>query len=163
MELLQQLSHQHPNAVLALAGDGPERAWLERQIPDAVFTGMLAGQGLARAFASLDVFVHTGEAETFCQTVQEAQASGVPVIAPAVGGPLDLVDPGRTGMLYDPEDRKSLRRTVSKLVADQALRDSLAATALGAVSGRSWACVVDDLVRVHYAAVTGVPGIGAAA
>jgi phosphatidylinositol alpha 1,6-mannosyltransferase len=142
-----------PGVQLVMVGDGPSRGWLERNLPDARFTGMLRGQDLARAFASLDVFVHTGEAETFCQTVQEAQASGVPVVAPAVGGPVDLVDHGRTGLLYDPADKKSLRRTVATLVGDTALRESLADQALGRVAQRSWAAVVDELVSDHYAAV----------
>jgi phosphatidylinositol alpha 1,6-mannosyltransferase len=116
---------------------------------------MLRGLDLARAFASLDVFVHTGEAETFCQTVQEAQASGVPVVAPAAGGPLDLVDHGRTGLLFDPADKRSLRRSVATLVGDAALRESLAGRALGQVTHRGWADVVDDLVAVHYSAVLG--------
>ncbi len=108
-----------PGTRLVVIGDGPSRPWLEKRLPEAKFTGMLRGMDLARAFASLDVFVHTGEAETFCQTVQEAQASGVPVVAPAAGGPLDLVDPGRTGLLYDPADAESLRRTVATLVGDR--------------------------------------------
>jgi phosphatidylinositol alpha 1,6-mannosyltransferase len=142
-----------PGIQLVMVGDGPSRGWLERNLPDARFTGMLRGQDLARAFASLDVFVHTGEAETFCQTVQEAQASGVPVVAPAVGGPVDLVDHGRTGLLYDPADKRSLRRAVATLVGDAALRESMAGQALDGVAQRSWAAVVDELVSDHYAAV----------
>ncbi len=142
-----------PGVRLVVVGDGPERPWLERHLPDAKFTGMLRGDDLARAFASLDVFVHPGEAETFCQTVQEAQASGVPVVAPASGGPLDLVDPGRTGLLYDPSDPRSLGRAVASLVADPALRGRLATAALAEVQGRTWAGVVDQLVTQHYGAV----------
>ena len=142
-----------PGTRLVVIGDGPSRASLERTLPSAKFTGMLGGLDLARAFASLDVFVHTGEAETFCQTVQEAQASGVPVVAPAAGGPLDLVDSGRTGLLYDPTDHRSLRRAVARMVGDPALRRHLADQALAQVRQRSWAAVVDELIDVHYTGV----------
>lgn len=142
-----------PGTRLVVIGDGPLRPWLEHRLPDATFTGMLGGPELAAAFASLDVFVHPGEAETFCQTVQEAQASGVPVVAPAAGGPLDLIDHGRTGLLYDPADRASLRQAVKRLTDDEFLRRLLAARARRQVAGRTWAHVVDELVNVHYAAV----------
>jgi phosphatidylinositol alpha 1,6-mannosyltransferase len=144
-----------PGVQLVVVGDGPARAALERRLPDAVFTGMLQGADLARAYASLDVFVHTGEAETFCQTIQEAQASGVPVVAPASGGPLDLVTPGRTGSLYQPGDGDALRRAVTDLVDHPDLRSTVAARALRDVRERSWANVVDQLLDVHYPAVTG--------
>lgn len=142
-----------PGTRLVVVGDGPSRASLERQLPQAKFTGMLRGRDLAQVFASLDAFVHTGEAETFCQTVQEAQASGVPVVAPAVGGPLDLVEHGRTGLLYDPSKPSSLRDTVAALVGDVELRRTLATAGLAAVQGRTWAAVVDELIELHYGAV----------
>lgn len=144
-----------PGTRLVVVGDGPSRHTLQRLLPDATFTGMLQGGELARAFASLDVFVHTGEAETFCQTVQEAQASGVPVVAPAAGGPLDLVDHGHTGLLYDPSTGGSLRREVAAMVEDTGYRAFLATEALTAVAHRGWAAVVDELVHVHYAAALG--------
>ena len=142
-----------PGSRLVVIGDGPLRPWLEQRMPAAVFTGMLAGHELATAFASLDVFVHPGEAETFCQTVQEAQASGVPVVAPAAGGPLDLVEHARTGLLYDPLDAASMRDATASLVGDPALRRSLAWRARRRVAARTWSAVVDELVAVHYAAV----------
>ena len=144
-----------PGSRLVVIGDGPLRPWLEDHLPTATFTGMLGGAELATAFASLDVFVHPGEAETFCQTVQEAQAGGVPVVAPAAGGPIDLIEHGRTGLLYDPRDRTSLRLAVGSLVKDPELRWSLARHARRQVMGRTWAHVVDELVDVHYAAVVG--------
>ena len=146
-----------PGTRLVVIGDGPLRSWLEQHLPGATFTGMLGGAELATAFASLDVFVHTGEAETFCQTVQEAQASGVPVVAPAAGGPLDLVQHAHTGLLYDPSDQASLRRAVGTLVDDLQLRRRLARQARVQVAGRTWDYVVDELVNMHYAAVV-APG-----
>ena len=142
-----------PGTRLVVVGDGPSRASLERQLPGAVFTGMLRGEDLAHVFASLDVFVHPGEAETYCQTVQEAQASGVPVVAPAAGGPLDLVDHGRSGVLFDPADASSLSETVARLVGDAELRRTLATAGRTAVGGRTWSAVVDELIDGHYPAV----------
>ena len=142
-----------PGVRLVVVGDGPERPWLERHLPEVRFTGMLRGLDLATAFASLDVFVHTGLHETFCQTVQEAQASGVPVVAPAAGGPLDLVTHGVTGLLYDPGDPRSLRRAVATLSGDPGLRTDLGRAAEREVQGRTWSRVVDELVTRHYAAV----------
>jgi phosphatidylinositol alpha 1,6-mannosyltransferase len=146
-----------PGIRLVVVGDGPERPWLQARLPDAVFTGMLGGAELARAFASLDVFVHTGTNETFCQTVQEAQASGVPVVAPASGGPLDLVTDGVSGLLYDAADPRGLRRAVATAVGDPALRTRMADAGRAAVAGRSWAGVVDQLVSEHYLGVLGQP------
>src|SRR6478752_4365005 len=142
-----------PGVQLVVIGDGPAREELQRLLPGAVFTGMLRGADLAAAYASLDVFVHTGDSETFCQTVQEAQASGVPVVAPAAGGPLDLVAPGRTGLLFDPSDLVSLRGCVAKLLVAPGLRHDLAVRARATVADRTWASVVGELTDVHYRAV----------
>lgn len=144
-----------PGVSLVVIGDGPEMPWLRRKLPEARFTGTLTGADLATAFASLDVFVHTGPNETFCQTIQEAQASGVAVVAPARGGPLDLVEHERTGLLYVPSQRKSLRATVQRLASDQDLRATLATNALARVATRSWADVVDELINRHYVEVIG--------
>lgn len=144
-----------PGVRLVVVGDGPDREALQRDLPGAVFTGMLSGAALARAYASLDVFVHTGANETFCQTIQEAQASGVPVVAPAAGGPLDLVEHGRTGMLFEPTDPDSLRSAVATMVGSSGLRAELAAAGLRRVATLSWRDVVAELVDRHYREVVG--------
>ncbi|HET8959841.1 glycosyltransferase family 1 protein [Nocardioides sp.] len=152
-----------PGIRLVVIGDGPELTWLKKKLPAAKFAGMLTGVELATAFASLDVFVHTGENETFCQTIQEAQASGVPVVAPAKGGPLDLVRPDHTGLLYDPADASSLRTAVQRLALDGKLRATLAGNGITRVSTRTWADVVDELVTRHYCGAIGRDGTGLAA
>ncbi|MFD5803338.1 glycosyltransferase family 4 protein [Streptomyces sp. NPDC127020] len=134
---------------VVVVGDGPSRPGLEQALPGAVFLGRRTGEELARVFASLDVFVHTGPFETFCQTVQEAMASGVPVVAPAAGGPLDLVAHGSTGLLVPPRDPAAVRDAVWSLSADPALRAAYGAAGRAKVEGRTWAAVGDRLIG-HY-------------
>ncbi|MFI1765578.1 glycosyltransferase family 4 protein [Streptomyces sp. NPDC020800] len=134
---------------VVVVGDGPSHAHLTEALPGAAFLGRRTGDELARIFASLDVFAHTGPFETFCQTVQEAMASGVPVVAPAAGGPLDLVDHGRTGLLVPPRDADAVREAVRTLAADAGLRTAYGAAARATVEGRTWAAVGDQLIA-HY-------------
>ncbi len=138
-----------PRVRLVVVGDGPDRERLARALPRAVFTGYKGGVELAALFASLDVFVHTGAHETFCQTIQEALSSGVPVVGPAVGGPLDLIRHGTNGLLYRPEDGRALRRAVVQLAGDREATARMAAAARPGVDGRSWANLTDQLVG-HY-------------
>lgn len=143
-----------PDVRLVVIGDGPSRPALERMLPSAVFTGFLGGDDLARAMASLDVFVHPGESETFCQTVQEALASGVPVVATGRGGPLDLVQNSVNGWLYRPGDLDDLRERVRDLTGDHAKRRAFGEQALASVAGRGWDRLGDELIG-HYEAVLG--------
>jgi phosphatidylinositol alpha 1,6-mannosyltransferase len=114
---------------------------------------MRRGTDLASIFAGLDVFVHTGEHETFCQTIQEAQASGVATVGPAAGGPLDLIRPGVTGLLFEPGQPGSLRQAVAQMLNDPAQRQAMAEAGQRRVQTRTWPAVVDDLVNKHYAEV----------
>ncbi|WP_326779783.1 glycosyltransferase family 1 protein [Streptomyces longwoodensis] len=143
-----------PGVKVVVVGDGPSEPHLTEALPGAAFLGRRTGDELARIFASLDVFAHTGPFETFCQTVQEAMASGVPVVAPAAGGPLDLVAHGRTGLLVPPRDASAVRDAVRTLAADPALRAAYGAAARDTVEGRTWAAIGDRLIE-HYADVLG--------
>ncbi|MFJ2605262.1 glycosyltransferase family 4 protein [Streptomyces sp. NPDC087425] len=138
-----------PGVRVVITGDGPSLPSLRQTLPGAVFLGRRTGDELARIFASLDVFAHTGPFETFCQTVQEAMASGVPVVAPAAGGPLDLVAHGRTGLLVPPHDADAVRDAVADLAADAERRATFGATARITVEGRTWAAIGDQLIG-HY-------------
>lgn len=147
-----------PGTRLVIVGDGPQRLALEAALPQAVFIGFLGGADLARAVASFDLFVHPGEFETFCQTIQEAMASGVPVVATGRGGPLDLVENSRTGWLYEPGDLAALRARVMDLMGDDAKRRAFAAAAHASVQGRTWSVLGAELVA-HYESVIREPAI----
>jgi len=144
---------------LVVVGDGVDRAKLETTLPGAVFTGALYGEQLAAAYASMDVFVHPGEHETFCQAVQEAMASGLPVIAPDAGGPRDLVAPMHTGLLLPvAEFADRLSTSVDHLLAE---RHRYSVAARRSVLGRTWPAICDELIT-HYESVLGTRGLKAA-
>lgn len=133
-----------------VVGDGPSRHELQGLMPKAQFTGRLLGTDLASAFSSLDVLVASGELETFCQVIQEAMASGVPVVAPRAGGPLDLIDHGVTGLLYSPGSRTSMEKQVHRVLSDELLRNRIVEAAQQQVAQRSWQHLTDELIG-HYA------------
>jgi phosphatidylinositol alpha 1,6-mannosyltransferase len=159
VELLAATSRL-PGVRLVVIGDGPARRDLERALPGALFLGARQGAQLARLYASLDIFVHSGPYETFGQTVQEALASGLPVVAPAAGGPLDLVESGVTGTLVPAEDGAALADAVAALAADPERRRAYGAAARAGVVSRTWAAVGDELIA-HYQTV--LAGAGASA
>lgn len=150
-----------PGTRLVLVGEGPSRNELGARLAEAVarasgrpnlppaFLGPRTGEDLARAYATFDVFVHTGTKETFGQTLQEGAATGLPVVAPAVGGPLDLVDHGRSGYLFDPDVRGDLARWVTELVESPSLREAMGLAGPRMVAGRSWDSLTTQLVG-HY-------------
>ena len=138
-----------PGVKLVIVGHGPDRDQLEKQIPGAIFTGGLGGEDLPRAVASMDVFCSTGELETFCQAVQEAKACGVPVISPRRGGPIDLIDPSRTGWLYEPGNMDEFRSYVVDLVGDGYKRRAMGTAARASIEDRTWGHLCAELVG-HY-------------
>ena len=132
---------------LVIVGDGPIRSRLERKLPNAIFTGFKSGSDLAQMYASLDIFIHTGQHETFCQSIQEALASGVPVIAPNLGGPIDLVQNGITGYLINTGNYKEIRRVV-KLIQNSN-PDALRKLTRDSVVQRTWSSINQELIQ-HY-------------
>ena len=132
---------------LVIVGDGPTRARLERKLPNAIFTGFKNGEDLSRIYASLDIFIHTGQDETFCQSIQEALASGVPVIAPNSGGPIDLVEDGKTGYLINTGNPKEIKRAV-KLIQQSDVTEMRKVTRESVVN-RTWQSINQELIN-HY-------------
>ncbi len=142
-----------PGVRLVLVGGGPEEARLRSLLPTAAFLGVLHGEELAAAYATLDVFVHTGRHETYCQSAQEALASGVPVVAPRAGGPIDVVDDTVAGYLYEPGDAAELVAHVEHLLSQPVRRQRMAQAARSSIRGRTWQAV-NELLVSHYREVS---------
>ncbi|WP_082393464.1 glycosyltransferase family 4 protein [Nocardia arizonensis] len=154
VERLAVLAHD-PDIQLVIVGDGPDRPELARRMPNAVFTGELGGEILAQAYASLDVMVHAGEHETFCQGVQEALSSGVPVIGPDAGGPRDLIAHCRNGYLLPVDRFEELLPSAVAALRDPQVRTRFATAARKSVLHRTWPAICTELMG-HYREVTGI-------
>jgi glycosyltransferase involved in cell wall biosynthesis/predicted metal-dependent phosphoesterase TrpH len=127
-----------PALRLVLAGGGPEQEYLSGRLGDAAtFLGWLEGKDLARAYANADMFLFPSATDTFGQVILEAQASGLPVIAVARGGPLSLIEERVSGLLCEP-DAERLADALLELAGSPLLREHLAGSALGSVRGRTW-------------------------
>ena len=140
--------HNRSDVQLVIVGDGPARQKLERALPRALFVGYKSGEDLAAHYASFDIFVHTGKHETFCQSIQESLASGVVVIAPNSGGPLDLVQHGATGFLLDTSNASDLVAAF-ELLSNSHTRELMGITARQSVINRTWEKVNNQLID-HY-------------
>ena len=140
-----------PNVSFLIVGDGPERANLEKlfRYQKVKFTGKLVGPALANAYASMDIFVHCGTEETFGQTIQEAQASGLPVVAPARGGPRFIIQSGINGFLVNPDMDNAYRSVVQELIDNPELRKQIGLKARASVSDKSWSANNAQLFE-HY-------------
>ena len=146
---------QVPGIRPVLIGDGPQRPWLAARLPDAKFTGSLETGDLTRAMAALDVLVHPGTEETCCHALREAAASGVPVVAPRSGGAPDVVRPLESGLLYQPADHNGFAQAVAMVAGDR--HRALLGACGRELAVRDWPTAVDELVDLHYGAITGRP------
>jgi glycosyltransferase involved in cell wall biosynthesis/predicted metal-dependent phosphoesterase TrpH len=150
-----------PRLHLCLAGGGPEEDALRERLGEhASFLGWLEGEALARAYASADLFLFASRTDTFGQVLLEAQASGLPVVAVAEGGPCSIVEDGATGRLCPP-DARALADAVVELAAAPLLRERLAQRALDAVRERTWERALGRLAEGYRRALGERPAAGA--
>lgn len=115
----------HPDLQFQIVGDGPRRGALETLVRERDLESHVRFLGHREDVPSLlsraDVFVLPSRSEAFPNSVIEAMASGLPVVATATGGLLDLVDNGRTGILVAPGDARGLAGAVRRLLGDRPL------------------------------------------
>ena len=134
------LLETHPHLRFQIVGEGSRRAALEhlaelRGVGPAVeFLGHR--EDVPALLAQADLFVLPSRSEAFPNGAIEGMAAGLPVIASAVGGLLDLITPGRTGLLVDPADPHALADAIRSLVDDPGKAQALGAAARDEVLAR---------------------------
>jgi len=101
--------------------------------------------------------VHAGPHDTFGNTLQEAAASGLPVVSVAAGGPRDLVRDGQTGFLVPQGDQAAMATAVAKLSSDPQLRARQGRAGRHWMLARTWPAMCDELIG-HYEAVLQAAG-----
>jgi glycosyltransferase involved in cell wall biosynthesis/predicted metal-dependent phosphoesterase TrpH len=155
IDAFERAHQRDPRLHLLLAGGGPEEELVRERLgagsgeglEHATFLGWLDREELARVYASADLFLFPSRTDTYGQVIAEAQASGLPVVAVAEGGPVALIDDRRTGWLCPPEP-DALAAAIAQLAASPFLRERISRDALAAVRGRTWESSFDQLARV---------------
>ena len=103
-------------AQLVLIGDGPERAALEAMAPEALFTGMLAGDDLLAWYNLIDILVLPSTQEAYGAVTGEALMAGTKVVVSLKAGSADLVLDGENGYRVSPTDIPALTDRIGKLL-----------------------------------------------
>jgi len=143
-----------PDARFVLIGDGPMRERLRAHAADrgvghaVTFAGHC--DNVAARLAEADVFVLPSRSEAFPNAVLEAMAAGLPIVASGVGGILELIDPGRTGVLVPPDDSRALADALSTVISDPVSAARLGDAARAEAGSRySFGRMVDAFERLY--------------
>jgi glycosyltransferase involved in cell wall biosynthesis len=146
---------EFPDACLAIVGDGPQRAELERHFEGTGtrFVGYLRGEELAAAYASADAFVYASEMETMGNVVLEAMSCGCAVVAPNAGGIPNLLNDGTSGLLFRPGDLAGAVQHTSTLLTDTEMRLRLGQAARREIEEKGWERSIGRVREVYASAI----------
>jgi glycosyltransferase involved in cell wall biosynthesis len=132
---------------IEIVGEGHERTWLDQNVPNVEFRGMLFRDDLARAYANFDIFAFPSHTDTFGNVALEALASGVPAVVTSSGGPKYIVQDGVTGFVA--ADDASFLEHVVALAKDADLRDRMGARAREYALCRHWSRIFDQVYEAY--------------
>jgi glycosyltransferase involved in cell wall biosynthesis len=149
-----RLRHQRDDVQLVLVGDGPYREQLTELLPGASFLGYRTGDELATIYASADVFVFPGRAETFGQVLLEAAASGLPAVVIAGTGVNENVAPDETALVVPPGDAGGFVAALERLLDDDRLRQAMGLAARDRALQRSWPATFSHMREVYLSMPT---------
>lgn len=134
-------------------GEGPARPWFEEQLPDAIFTGQLTGNELARALASSDLLLNPSITEAFGNVTLESMACGLPVIAAEATGATNLVRDKVTGTLVDGSEPEEFAGALEAYARDPDLRRRHGEAALAIAKTMDWDSINATVIRVYLHAI----------
>lgn len=143
---------QSENTHLVFVGDGPARPEMEQALAgqSVTFAGYLKGAALAEAYASADVFAFPSVTETFGQVVQEAMASGLPVVGYDAEGVRDQVRPKITGTLAAVGDDAGFTAALQRMIARPEERQAFGQAARQIAEQLTWHSVMEGLTDTYH-------------
>jgi len=145
-DTIDLLSKKGRRVKALIVGDGPEKQRFEDRLPDAIFTGHLSGEHLARAYASADIFFNASITETFGNVTLEAMASSLPLVCADATGSRSLVRRGENGFLAASVTPAAFARELEKLINDPDLRTTMASASLRLSADYTWDLVLERLI-----------------
>ncbi|MDO8601239.1 MAG: glycosyltransferase [bacterium] len=140
---------------LSIIGDGSERKNLEDLVKKlglaerVKFLGEIPNEKIPEYLAGADCFVLPSLKEGFGIAVLEAMAAGVPVIASRVGGILDIIEDGKTGLLIEPGNPEEIAKAISKIYQDSTLRGQLINNAMAELKRYNWQDIAERVFKIY--------------
>lgn len=136
-----------------VVGAGPAAPRVAEAI-DAVLTGHLDGEALARAVASADIMIHPSRTEAFGNVVLEAMASGLAIVSADTDSSRQLIEDGVSGVLCGSRDPKAFADLIAPLAADARRRRELGSAARAASGRYSWDAASDAVLGAYAAVIS---------
>lgn len=150
---VKQLQSVYKNVRALVVGEGPAKAEVQGQLPNAVYTGFLEGEDLAKAYASSDIFLFPSHTETFGNVTLEAMSSGLPCLVADAIGSKSLVEDGVNGLLAQPENKSDFTQKLEKLVTDKQLRQKMQKSSREKALQYDWNTINSALVENYKEAL----------
>ena len=151
-EAVDRLAQKGVKHRVLVVGEGPAREWFQGRLPGAVFTGFQMGPDLARAVASMDIFLNPSVTETFGNVSLESMACGVPVVAARAAGSEDIVQDGVTGLLVRPGAIEGYASALARLATDEGFRRQMGRAGIDEAAQYEWdrinSAVAETYLRV---------------
>jgi len=141
----------HKSFRFLIVGHGGDEAWLRERLPKAEFAGVLRGEALSTAYASMDLFVFPSHTDTFGNVVLEALASGVPAIVTPDGGPKTIVRDGVTGRIA--EDA-GFAEAIASILGNPAQHEEMRHAARAHAMTMSWDAVFEGVYSAYAPILT---------
>ena len=144
---------QVPAARLVMIGDGPRRAEVEALAvglgAPVEFAGRVSFEALKAAYAAADVFVSSSAVDNQPNTLLEASAHGLPIVATAVGGVPEMVHDGVDALLAPPDDPEALAQATVRLLTGPGLAQRLSQAAIANAQRFTWDAVRPQMAEVY--------------
>lgn len=135
-----------------IVGEGPAMSEMKNNMPEAIFTGKLFGEELARAYASCDIFFFPSDTETFGNVTLEAMSSGLPCVVADATGSKSLVEMNENGFLVGSNDSINFAHWIELLAVEEKIRERMSVSSRKKAEHYDWNNILNKMVT-YYGAI----------